>query len=122
MTAHVELRPGLTPLIHWRAIYRGAAVALDPFARPDVDAGAAALADRLQRQDLPPDALDAPTFAELMEAGGDRLPSPLVRLFVALKLASLAQGFSGMRWETVHGLADWLAAEPAAGHTGRGRE
>ncbi len=109
MTADVELRPGLTPLIHWRAIYRGAPVALDPFARPDVEAGAAALAEIIARRELPP-ADEPPSIADLMENSGDRLPSALVRLFVALKLGSLSQGVSGMRWDTLRGLADFLAA------------
>lgn len=109
MSAEVELKPGRTPLIDWRAIYRGAAASLDPFARPDVDAGSAALADFLAREKTA-SAVGAPSLAELMEAGGDRLPAPLIRLFVALKLASLAQGLSGVRWDTLRGLADFLAA------------
>jgi histidine ammonia-lyase len=109
--ADVELRPGLTPLAAWRAIYRGATVGLDPFARPDVDAGAMALAEILARKELqPPLENGAPTVAELMEKDGDRLPSGLVRLFVALKLASLGQGTSGLNWVTLNGLADFLAA------------
>jgi len=110
MNADVELRPGLTPLIHWRAIYRGAPVALDPFARPDVEAGAAALAEIVARQEMPPREDRPPSIAELMEIGGDGLPAALVRLFVALKLASLAQGMSGMRWHTLRGIEDFLAA------------
>lgn len=110
MTADVELRPGLTPLIQWRAIYRGAPVAFDPYARPDVEAGCAALTQILARQELPPPENGPSSIAELVEAGGGRLPSALVRLFVALKLASLGQGLSGLRWETLRGLADFLAA------------
>jgi histidine ammonia-lyase len=109
--AEVELRPGLTPLAAWRAIYRGAAVALDPFCRPDVDAGAMALAEMLAHKELQaPLENGVPSVAELMEKGGDRLPAGLVRLFVALKLASLGQGVSGIRWATLEGFADFVAA------------
>ena len=54
VTETVELRPGLTPLADWRAIYRGAAVTLDPIARADVEAGRAALAAILSQERLPP--------------------------------------------------------------------
>ncbi len=110
LTVPVEIRPGRTRLAGWHAIYRGAPVALDPFARPDVEAGAAALAEILKGPEPPRLDTEGPSFADLMEGGGDRLPSPLVRLFVALKLASLAQGMSGMRWDSICGLADFLSA------------
>ena len=47
---------------------------------------------------------------------GEPLPGPVVRLTMALKLASLAQGASGVRWSTVDLLAACLRAGPCAGH------
>jgi histidine ammonia-lyase len=106
----VEIRPGRTRVAEWHAIYRGSPVGLDPFARPDVEAGAAAMAEILKGPKPPRLDTKAPSIADLMERGGDRLPSPLVRLFVALKVASLAQGMSGVRWDTLRGLSDFLSA------------
>jgi histidine ammonia-lyase len=97
-------------IAEWRAIYRGAPISLDPFARADVEAGAAALTEVLAAKALSRGA-DAPSVAELLEGGGDRLPSALVRLFVALKLGSLGQGMSGVRWDAVDGLSRLLTAE-----------
>ncbi len=39
---------------------------------------------------------------------GDPLPADVVRLMMALKLASLARGASGVRWSTIEGLAAFL--------------
>lgn len=112
LSGPVVLRPGVTTLADWRGVYRGAAVSLDPFARTDVEAGAAAMRALHATEDGPgaPDAANdrAPSFAELVEARGASLPDALVRLFVALKLTSLAQGMSGLRWQTVRGFADCL--------------
>ncbi len=112
MTAAVEIRPGLTPLADWRAIYRGATVTLDPVARADVEAGKAALSAILSRNGLlpPQDIAGAsPSIAELVEKRGEPLPSGLLRLFVALKLGSLAQGMSGVRWSVIKALAEFLS-------------
>jgi len=109
--ANVVLRPGRTPLADWRAIYRGAAIALDPFARVDVEAGRAALAAIQSRNGVPPpldDAGASPSVAELIEARGEILPDGELRLLAALKLAALAQGVSGVRWEIVQALAELL--------------
>ena len=112
VTEAIELRPGLTPLADWRAIYRGAPVTLDPVARADVEAGRAALAEILSQNGLPPPkdiAGASPSVAELVEKRGEPLPSGLLRLFVALKLASLAQGMSGVRWSVIEAIAAFLA-------------
>lgn len=112
VTSSVELRPGLTPLADWRAIYRGAPVALDPVARPDVEAGRSALAAILSRNEsVPPQDIgsSSPSVAELVEQRGEPLPAGLTRLFVALKLGSLGQGMSGVRWSVVRSLADFLS-------------
>lgn len=99
----VTLRPGLTSLADWRAIYRGAAAVLDPVARADVEAGRAALDDILAKSGVlqPEFGGESPSLAELASAQGEPLPAGLVRLFIALKLASLGQGASGTRWEVV---------------------
>ena len=114
MDANVVLRPGRTPLADWRAVFRGAAVALDPFAQVDVEAGRAALASILAQNGLLPPldkASASPSIAELIEARGEILPDGELRLFAALKLAALAQGASGVRWEIVQALAALLESD-----------
>lgn len=54
---------------------------------------------------------------------GDPLPAPVVRLMLALKIAALSQGFSGVRRELIDALvklynADVLARVPAKGSVG----
>jgi histidine ammonia-lyase len=112
VSADVTLRPGRTPLSDWRAIHDGATVGLDPFARVDVEAGRAALAKILSQNGLLPPldlAGNSPSVAELIEARGEILPDADLKLFAALKLAALAQGISGMRWEVVEALAELLS-------------
>lgn len=112
MTSTIELRPGLTPIADWRAIYRGTAVTLDPVARADVEAGRAALAAILSRNgSMAPHEIGngGPSVAELAEMHGEPLSAGLLRLFVALKLGSLAQGTAGVRWRVVERLADLLS-------------
>ncbi len=115
------LRPGQTPLADWRAIYGGAAVELDPVARIDVEAGRAALSAILSKNGLLPP-LDlgggSPSVAELIETRGTILPDGHLRLLVALKLASLGQGVSGVRWEVVEALADLRVRRSSAGRAG----
>jgi len=111
VTSLVELRPGVTPLAVWRAIYRGAPVALDPIARADVEAGRAALVALLaQNESIPVQDNDnaSPSIAEMVERRGEPLPAGVLRLFVALKLGSLGQGMSGVRWRVIEALADCL--------------
>ncbi len=108
---NIVLRPARTPIADWRAIYGGAPVALDPYARVDVEAGRAALATILSRgrgAAKVRSARKAPSVAEIVEARGALLPDGELRLFSALKLASLAQGVSGVRWEAVEALAALL--------------
>ena len=113
----------VTPLATWRAIYRGAPALLDPRHRPAVDAAAATVAAILARGEptygintgfgrLSHVRIGAADLRQLQRnivlshaAGvGDPLPGPVVRLVLALKIASLAQGASGVRWAVIERL------------------
>jgi len=123
----IALRPGSLDLADWRAVYRGAPVRLDEAARPAVDAGAGAVAAIVARGEpvygintgfgrLASVRIAAADLAQLQRnlvlshaAGvGEHLPDAIVRLIMALKLAGLAQGASGVRWETLAHLAACL--------------
>jgi histidine ammonia-lyase len=138
----IVLEPGVTPLADWRAIYRGADVALDAGCRPAVDAAARAVAAIVAKGEpvygintgfgkLATVRIDAADLAALQRnivlshaAGvGEPTPLPVVRLMMALKLASLAQGASGVRLETLDLLAamlqrDIIPVVPAQGSVG----
>ena len=113
--ADVVLRPGQTTLADWRAIYRGAAVTLDPACQPLSSAGARAVEAILARGEPvygintgfgrlasvriePADLRRLQRNIVLSHAAGvgEPMPAPLVRLMLALKLASLAHGASGV--------------------------
>ena len=123
----VTIAPGSMTLADWAAIWRGAAVSLDPAARADVDASArtveALIASgravyglntgfgKLAQTRIADDELA--TLQERLvlshAAGvGDPLDARVVRLILALKMASLARGASGVRWSTVEALAAML--------------
>jgi len=114
------LSPGHAKLRDWRAVYRGAAFALDPQSRAAVAASAAAV-ERILARDEPVYGINT-GFGKLAHvrikgddlavlqrnivlshaAGvGDPMPVPVVRLMMALKLASLARGASGIRPATL---------------------
>ncbi len=138
----ILLKPGDVPLADWRAIYRGASVALDPACRPRVEAAAKAVAAIVAKGapvygintgfgKLATVRIDAADLAALQKnivlshaAGvGEPTPPPIVRLMMALKLASLAQGASGVRLETLDLLAAMLERNvvplvPAQGSVG----
>jgi histidine ammonia-lyase len=113
VTAAIMLRPGFATLAEWRAIYRGAPVALDPVSRPDVEAGAVALAAILERGG--PAATESDHAPAEPVSPGDILPPAVARLIVALKAATLARGLLGVRWELVGALTARLTngAAPA---------
>ncbi len=116
----ILLIPGAVPLTDWRAIYRGATPRLDPASAPAIAASAASV-ERIIARHTPVYGLntgfgklasvkigdeDLATLQRnivLSHAAGTGTPSPVpvVRLMLALKLASLAQGASGVRPETV---------------------
>jgi histidine ammonia-lyase len=124
----LELIPGRVPLAHWRDILRGADVTLDPSCgasvaaaartvRAIVDAGAPVYGINTGFGKLASVRIDASDLRTLQRnivlshaAGvGDPMPVPVARLMMALKLASLAQGASGVRPETVAMLEAMLA-------------
>jgi histidine ammonia-lyase len=138
----VLLAPGAVSLAAWRDIYRGAAVALAPGSDTAIDASARAVSTILARGEpvygintgfgkLASVRIDAGDLERLQRnivlshaAGvGQPMPVAIARLMIALKLASLAQGASGVRRETVRLLEAVLAkgltpVVPAQGSVG----
>ena len=125
----VTLRPGEVPLRDWRAIYRGAGVRLDPAAAGAIAESAAAVQRIVARGEpaygintgfgkLASMRIEAADLAALQRnivlshaAGvGEATPEPVVRLMLSLKLASLAQGASGVAPATVALLEGLLSA------------
>ncbi|PZU79608.1 MAG: histidine ammonia-lyase [Sphingomonas sp.] len=116
----ILLVPGGATLADWREVYRGAPVLLDPASAPGIADSAAAVA-RILARGQPVYGIntgfgklasvrigdeDLATLQRnivLSHAAGTGAPSPVpvIRLMMALKLASLAQGASGVRPETV---------------------
>ncbi|MBB4125072.1 histidine ammonia-lyase [Xanthomonas translucens] len=120
MSNEIVLRPGAVSLAQWRAVYRGASVRLDAGCAGTVlrsaqtveaivakgapvygiNTGFGKLASvRIEREDL--DALQRNIVLSHAAGVGEPMPLPVVRLMLALKLASLAQGASGVRPATL---------------------
>lgn len=116
----IVLKPGDVTLNEWRAIYRGADVSLDEACAPRIARSADAVTQILARGQpvygintgfgkLANVRIDDADLAQLQRnivlshaAGvGEPMPPAIVRLMIALKLASLGQGASGVRPETV---------------------
>ncbi len=138
----ITLHPGETPLAAWRSIYRGAPVRLDPASAGPIAASAAAVAAILARGEpvygintgfgklasiriAPADLAQLQRNIVLSHAAGvgEPMPAAIVRLMLALKLASLAQGASGVQPATVallHAMLDRdaLPSIPAQGSVG----
>jgi histidine ammonia-lyase len=127
---NILLRPGHISLAEWRAIYRGAGVALDPACLPLVERSAAAVAAIVAKGEpvygintgfgkLANVRIGASDLATLQRnivlshaAGvGAPMPLPIARLMMALKLASLAQGASGVAPATLAMLEAFLARD-----------
>ena len=121
------LTPASVSLAQWRDIYEGGPVALDQACLTAVEAGAAAV-ERIVGRGEPVYGINT-GFGKLASvriadadlatlqrnivlshaAGvGEPMAVPIARLMLALKLASLAQGASGVRRETVELLAAML--------------
>jgi histidine ammonia-lyase len=122
------LEPGNVPLAMWREIYSGAVAVLDEACTPRIAESAAAIA-RILKRDQPIYGINT-GFGKLASvrindadlatlqrnivlshcAGvGDAMAVPVARLMIALKLASLAQGASGVQPATVKLLGALLA-------------
>jgi histidine ammonia-lyase len=141
----VTLMPGDNTLADWRAIYRGAAISLDPASAPGIMESTAAV-ERILAKGTPIygvntgfgklaslriDDADLATLQRnivLSHAAGvgEPIPQPIARLMMALKLASLAQGASGVKPETVallgamldRGLTPIIPAQGSVGASG----
>ncbi len=122
------LRPGDVALDDWRAIYRGAAVTLDPASHAVIERSARAVSDILAKgapvygintgfgklasvRIEPADLATLQRNIVLSHAAGVGQPMPvaIARLMMALKLGSLAQGASGVQVGTVRLLEALLA-------------
>jgi histidine ammonia-lyase len=137
--------PGAIPYEHWLAFHRGAAFRLDPACRPAIAASAASVDRILARGEpvygintgfgkLAAVRIEAADLATLQRnivlshaAGvGDPMPVPVARLMMALKLASLAQGASGVQLQTIdlleamltRGLTPVVPAQGSVGASG----
>ncbi len=126
----VTLRAGKTTLGDWRSIWRGDPVALDPACRPAVAASAEAVRRILERGEpiygintgfgkLAGVRIAETDLAQLQRnivlshaAGvGEAAGASTTRLMMALKLASLAQGASGIQPRTLALLEAMLARD-----------
>jgi histidine ammonia-lyase len=141
----IVLRPGAVPLDHWLAIYRGATPSLDPACFSGIEASAAAVARivakgepvygintgfgklasvRIAAADL--EKLQRNIVLSHAAGVGEAMPVAVVRLMMALKLAGLAQGASGVRMDTIvmlkamlaRGLAPVVPAQGSVGASG----
>ena len=116
----LALLPGQVPLADWRAIYRGAVPRLDPACAVGVQASADTVARivakgepvygintgfgklasvRIEADDL--ETLQRNIVLSHAAGVGEATPVAITRLMMALKLASLAQGASGIRPATL---------------------
>ncbi len=126
----ITVVPGDTPLSAWRAIYRGAVPRLDPSCRGRIAKSAAAVAAIVDKGDpvygintgfgklasvrIPAEDLETLQRNIVLShaAGvGEAMPVAVTRLMMALKLASLGQGASGVRQETVDLIEAMLASD-----------
>jgi len=141
----VVLKPGANSLADWRAVYRGSAVTLDPASAPRIAESAAAV-ERILAKGKPIYGVNT-GFGKLASvriedadlatlqrnivlshaAGvGEPIAPAIARLMMALKLAILAQGASGVRPETIallgamldHGLTPVIPSQGSVGASG----
>jgi histidine ammonia-lyase len=138
----LALKPGEATLADWRAIYRGSTPVLDTSCRPLIRASADAVARivakgepvygintgfgklasvRIEAADL--ETLQRNIVLSHAAGVGEPMPVSVARLMMGLKLASLAQGASGVRPQTMELLEAMLAKDvvpvvPAQGSVG----
>lgn len=124
----VVITPGSVPLASWRAIYAGATPRLNEAAYATVQRGAEAIARiiergepvygvntgfgklasvRIERDDLA--TLQRKIVLSHAAGTGPDVPVHIVRLIMALKLANVSQGVSGVQLATVRLLENMLA-------------
>jgi histidine ammonia-lyase len=124
----ITITPGNATLAEWRAIYRGATPKLDPSSMPKIKASAETVEKivakgdpvygintgfgklasvRIPAQDL--ETLQRNIVLSHAAGVGEPMPVSVVRLMMALKMASLAQGASGVRPATIAMLEAMLA-------------
>jgi histidine ammonia-lyase len=141
----VVLRPARVALSEWAAVYRGAAVSLDEACFPRIAGAAEAVARILAHGEpvygintgfgkLASVRIDTADLARLQRnivlshcvGVGEPMPTAVARLMLALKIASLAQGASGVKPETVRlmcallerGLTPVVPAQGSVGASG----
>jgi len=138
----IPIHPGEVSLASWRAVWQGADLALDPACRPKIAASTEAVrrilaagapvygintgfgklaSVRIADADL--ETLQRNIVLSHAAGTGAPMPKPVARLMMALKLASLAQGASGVRPETIELLEamlvnDVIPVVPAQGSVG----
>lgn len=136
------LKPGAMTLADWRAIYRGSPVEADRSCKGGVDrsaqtvkalvaSGRAVYGVNTGFGKLAQSRIVDAELAELQKrlvlshaAGvGEPMPQPIVRLMLALKMASLGRGVSGVRWKVIEALEtllkrDCLPVIPSQGSVG----
>ncbi|MFN2259260.1 MAG: histidine ammonia-lyase [Parasphingopyxis sp.] len=136
------IEPGAVSLADWREIQHGVVPTIAESARPAIAASAEAVREILSRGEpvygintgfgkLASERIGDDDLARLQlnlvlshAAGvGDPMPTDVTRLMIALKLASLARGASGVRPETVEMLESLLSKDlipviPAQGSVG----
>src|SRR5471030_2528441 len=123
----MNLDPGNVPLRAWTELYRGGTAALADSCWPKIERSAASVAKILSRGE-PVYGINTGfgKLANIRIAAGDlealqrnivlphsagvgpAMPQPIVRLMIGLKIASLAQGYSGVTVATVKLLAAML--------------
>jgi histidine ammonia-lyase len=138
----VVIKPAQNVLSHWRRVYWGEDFSLDDGASPGIVAGAELVQAIISRGapvygintgfgKLASVRIDDADLATLQRnlilshsvGVGDLLPAQIVRLIAALKVASLSQGASGARLDTVQNIVrvvslGLIPAVPAQGSVG----
>jgi histidine ammonia-lyase len=141
----IVLKPAANTLAEWRAVYRGADVVLDPASAARIAESAAAVGRILAKgapvygvntgfgklasiriEDADLATLQRNIVLSHAAGVGEPIATPIARLMMALKLASLAQGASGVRPETIallgamlkHGLTPVIPSQGSVGASG----